>query len=97
MKSKDEMIQQIKVLVEETTLGEYKADEIQTTQKLQNDFGIDSLDYATIMLRLEEWCGIKIKEDGINWSEVQSIEELASLFIKQQPSAFLLKGQCHFP
>lgn len=91
------MIQQIKVLVEETTLGEFKADEIQSAQKLQNDFGIDSLDYATIMLRLEEWCGIKIKEEGINWSEVQSIEELASLFIKQQQSAFLLKGQCHFP
>ncbi len=40
---------------------------IQSAQKLQNDFGIDSLDYATIMLRLEEWCGIKIKEEGINW------------------------------
>ena len=40
------------------------------------------MDYATIMLATEQKLGIKIREDGVRWAEIQTVEQLADLFFR---------------
>jgi len=54
-------------------------------QRLLDDLGLDSLDYATVLLSCEQWLGIAIDEDGIDWRTVATVEELADFFLEQRP------------
>lgn len=84
MKNKSETIEYIKTLIEETSFGEIKATGISESQALIGDLGIDSLDFATIMLGCETWLQVKVKEDQIDWSKVRTIEQLADVLTKSQ-------------
>lgn len=80
MKQKSEIIDKLKDVIEAITLGNIASDSIRPADRLLDDCGLDSLDYATVMLQIEEYTGIKIKEDRVQWSEVQTIKQLAELF-----------------
>jgi len=84
MKEKSEIIKRIQTAIEEVSLGAISLDRIQPSSRLIGDLGLDSLDYASVMLNVENWSGIKIKEDLVNWSKVQTVEELAALFEAHQ-------------
>lgn len=84
MKSKNETIEHIKTLIEENSLGEIKASSIKESQSLIEEIGIDSLDFAAIMLGCEKWLQIKVKEDQVDWSKVRTVEQLADVLTKSQ-------------
>lgn len=84
MKQKQEIIHKIQQAIEEISLGVVTANQCEPTKRLIGDCGLDSLDYAAVMLTVEQWSGIKIKEDSVNWSHVQSIDQLAALFEEHQ-------------
>lgn len=44
--------------------------------------GLDSLDYAHIMLTLEEESNITPDENTINWADIKTINQLVTLFLK---------------
>jgi acyl carrier protein len=59
-------------------------DSIRPESRIISDLGLDSMDYATVMLMTERWSGIKIREDGVDWSKIQTVDQLADLVVKHQ-------------
>lgn len=82
MKSKEEYCKKIKEAIEEVSLGVHAASKLSDSDQIMADLKIDSLDYATILLTCETWSGVKVKEDGVIWSEVNTIEKLAELLVR---------------
>ena len=83
MKTKEQIFNKIREIIEEVSLGVTKACDIKESDKLIDDLGLDSLDYAEVMLSCEEWVGVKIKEDTISWGNVSTVENLADIFVKE--------------
>lgn len=79
MRTVDEILLKLEMLVEEITLGRLSRDQVGAEKKLMEDLGLDSLDYATLMLGCEEWLGVKVDEASIDWRKVQTVRELANL------------------
>jgi acyl carrier protein len=65
----------ISAAVQELVPGDYGPD---TT--LLEDVGLDSLDYATVVVRVEDELGVKLREEDIDWASVRTIGELAATF-----------------
>ena len=51
---------------------------------LMDDLGLDSLEYATVLLSCERWLGIRIVEQGVDWSSLSTVGSLASFLEGQQ-------------
>ena len=83
-KTYDEILQQLKLLVEEQTLGNITTEIISDESRMREELTLDSLDYASIFLGGEKWLNIKVREEGINWAQVQTIGQLAKLFENAQ-------------
>lgn len=79
MKTRQEILNKLKSLIEEQTLGAFLAANIGDGELMRDDLGLDSLDYATVFLECEKWLGIKVKESGINWATIQTVEQIATL------------------
>jgi|GEM_PF-5196887 len=84
MKSFDEIVNHIKKNIAQVLLESLPIDKINNDDKLIADLGIDSLDYAMVMLSGEEFIGKKVKEEGVIWQEIQTVQQLAMLLYKQQ-------------
>jgi acyl carrier protein len=84
MKTKSEIVKKIQETIEEVSLGAVTAEKALPESRIIGDLGLDSLDYATVMLSLERWSGVKIKEDSVNWATVQTVDQLAGLFEAHQ-------------
>lgn len=65
--------------VSEITLGAVLPDEVTSDLGLISDLGLDSLDYASLMLMAESWVGVNVAEESVNWREVRSVRQLALL------------------
>ncbi len=81
MKTEAEIIAHLARSVEECTFGRVQAAAVRPTDRIIADLGLDSLDYATIMLAGEQWAGMKIDEDRVRWGEIDTIQKLAALFV----------------
>ena len=81
MKTHADIVEHLKKLIEDITVGEIPAASIQSDSRIIADLKLDSMDYATVMLTTERWLNTKIKEDDVNWSEIQTITHLADLFV----------------
>jgi acyl carrier protein len=84
MKTKSEIVKKIQETIEDVSLGAVTEAQAHPDSRIIGDLGLDSLDYATVMLSLERWSGVKIKEDSVNWATVQTVDQLASLFEDHQ-------------
>lgn len=84
MKSRDEITTYLTSQIEEIKLGTVAADQIAGDQRLIQDLGLDSLDYATCLLACEKWLGIKVREDGVDWGAIQTVDQLAQFLEQQQ-------------
>ncbi len=78
MKSKEEIIQYLKNTIEEVSLGNIKAFKIQESDKILN-LGLDSLDFAAVMLATEHFVGCKVNENKIEWRKIATVEQLAEV------------------
>jgi acyl carrier protein len=82
MITKEYIIDYIKDKIQDISLGAVQAKSISNDSRIIQQLGLDSMDYATIMLMTEQKLGIKIHEDGVRWGEIQTIEQLADLFFQ---------------
>ncbi len=81
MKTYEEILAQVITLVEEASS---KTTNIKPGTNILGDLGLDSLDYATIFLGCEKWLGIRIEEDGIDWTHISTVANLATFFFHEQ-------------
>ena len=44
---------------------------------LISELGLDSLDYASLMVSVEEWLSVKVPEGNVDWSSLKSARQLA--------------------
>lgn len=83
MKTINEITQYIRKSIEDLTFGSIKSDSL-CDESVIIDLGLDSLDFASIMLSGEEFVNSKIDEDSINWAEIKTIIQLSELLFKSQ-------------
>ena len=84
MKACQEIVEFIAATIEDVSLGEKKAATITPDSRLMLDLGLDSLDYATVLLSCEEWLGIKVREENVDWRALDTVERLAGFLHDQQ-------------
>lgn len=84
MKSQEEIAGHIRTLIEEISLGERSADSIEGSHRLIADLGLDSLDYATVLLGCARQLGVSVREEGVDWSALGTVDQLASFLQSQQ-------------
>lgn len=79
MKTVSEIEAYLATGVSEITLGEVLPESVTPDMGLISDLGLDSLDYASLMLMAEGWLGVTVAEESVNWREVRSVRQLALL------------------
>jgi acyl carrier protein len=84
MKSYEDILVHINGEIEEISLGTHQAEDINPDSHILNDLGLDSLDYASVLLACEKWLNIKVQEDGVDWSRIATIADLAAFLDNQQ-------------
>jgi acyl carrier protein len=83
MKSLSDIINYLRLVIEDVSLGKINRNEISGDSVIL-DLGIDSLDFASIMLAGETFVSSKVNEDGIDWRNVRTVSQLAELLYKSQ-------------
>jgi len=81
MKTKEDILNSIKQAAEEISLGRLQASSLSADARIIGDLALDSMDYATIMLLTEQKTAIKIREEGVDWAKIQTLDQLADLFV----------------
>lgn len=71
-------------LISEVSLGRLLPAQVAPEASLLGDLGLDSLDYATVMLGCEQWLGSRVAEDRVDWRQVVTVRELATLLHASQ-------------
>jgi acyl carrier protein len=84
MKSKDAIIGFIGEQIEEISLGARAAADIAPEHRIIDDLGLDSLDYATVLLGCEKWLDISVREEDVDWRSLDTVERLAAFLEQQQ-------------
>lgn len=78
-RSRAETLHVLTMIIIEIALGDIAPEEVHEGAKLIEDLNLDSLDYATVLLSCEEQLGIRVPEASINWSQVQTVGQLADV------------------
>ena len=77
---KEELLKKSYCVIEELTDGEISQDLLDKTNVIL-ELGLDSLKYAQLMLALEDYTGLSVQENNINWAEIRTIDQLTELFL----------------
>lgn len=78
MKPLNDIINHLKLVIEDVSLGAIDSKSISGDSVLL-DLGIDSLDFASIMLSGETFVNGKVNENNIDWRNVQTVLQLAEV------------------
>lgn len=62
------------------------ASEIGEDAELINGLGIDSLDYATVLVTCESELNVSVVEDDVDWRNVRTVKELAAVLEAGRPA-----------
>ena len=62
----------------------FKKKKISEKTKILEDLGLDSLDYVKLLLAVEKALKTKVLEEGVDWSKVVTVSQLAKLFQKNK-------------
>ncbi len=79
-----EIVEYLKTSIDEISLGRVAAADVGGDDHLIDDLGLDSLDYATVLLGAESWLGVKVSERDVDWSEIGKIGRLAEFLASFQ-------------
>ena len=80
-RSKPEILWYLFAEIEAIRPGAWGSAERNPDQRIIQDLGLDSLDYATLMLGCETWSGTRVSDRAIEWARVQTVGQLADLFV----------------
>lgn len=83
-KTLEQVVDFMRSEIESVSLGANAAAEVRETDEIIADLGLDSLDYATVMLRCETWLGIKVNEAAADWRTLRTVGQLAAFLHSQQ-------------
>jgi acyl carrier protein len=61
-------------------LGDHRPGEHDPDSDILQDVGLDSLDYASVVVTVEDQLGVALREEEIDWSRVRTIRDLAGVF-----------------
>lgn len=78
------ILAKLKLIIEDVSLGNITAGTIIDDNKIIDDLGLDSLDFASVLLSCEQWLGIKVQERDVDWRNIQTVNELAQFLYLQQ-------------
>lgn len=84
MKQMEEIVDYLKDVIVEVMLGNVSKINLKNNSLLMEEIGLDSLDYASVMLAGEEFVNSKLDENKINWRDIKTIEDLAKLLEESQ-------------
>lgn len=84
VKSEEEIQRFIADTIQDVSLGVTRAESVSPQQRLIDDLGLDSLDYATVLLACEEWLTISVREDDVDWRAIDTVEKLAAFLAQHQ-------------
>lgn len=70
--------------IKRCTLGEINPTPSDLNRELINDLGLDSLDFASVMLATEEWLNVSVPEGDVDWAKIRTAKELATMFVALQ-------------
>ncbi len=76
-RSLEEVLDHIRRAIEDVSLGEVVAERVQSTDRILGDLDLDSLDYATVLLETEDWLGVRVQEDEVDWETLATVQQLA--------------------
>ena len=57
---------------------------ITAASDILSELGLDSIEYATVLLSCERWLGTRIREQGVDWSSLSTVGGLAAFLEEQQ-------------
>jgi acyl carrier protein len=84
MKTKGDIARYVAEQIEDVSLGARAAAAIAPDDRIIDDLGLDSLDYATVLLSCEKWLDVKVSEDDVDWRAIDTVEKLAGFLEQQQ-------------
>lgn len=84
MKSYYEILTHITKAIEDISLGVVRASDIGPDARILSDLGLDSLDYASVLLECEKWLNIRVREEGVDWSRLSTVADLAAFLEREQ-------------
>jgi acyl carrier protein len=61
-------------------IAEHQPGEHHPDSDILQEIGLDSLDYASVVVTVEDQLGVALREEEIDWSRVTTIRELAGVF-----------------
>ena len=68
-------------------IGEHRPGEHEPESDILKDVGLDSLDYASVVVTVEDRLGVKLREQEIDWSRLATIRQLAEVFERNSDPA----------
>jgi acyl carrier protein len=68
-------------------IGEHRPGAHDPDSDILKDIGLDSLDYASVVVTVEDQLGVKLREEEIDWSRVATIRDLAGVFERNSDPA----------
>ena len=80
MKTYDEIWVHACHVISELTNKKYDSDTMCKMVRIY-DLGLDSLQYAQVMLSLELFTGKPVDENKVNWAELDTIDKLIGIFL----------------
>lgn len=78
------IIEKLKLFIEDVSLGNVMSETIIPDNRIIDDLGLDSLDFASVLLACEQFLGIKVQERAVDWRTIQTVRELAQFLYQQQ-------------
>lgn len=84
MKTREEIVAKLKQHIADISLGNIEQTAIKETDEIIGTLGLDSLDYATVMLQVQSWSNVSIKESDVRWGTIKTVGDLTDLFMVYQ-------------
>jgi acyl carrier protein len=75
----ESLVALLKREIQAISLDQIPAATISDDARLLADLGLDSLDYASLMLSGQEALGVAVDEDNVDWRMVATVRDLATL------------------
>jgi acyl carrier protein len=68
-------------------IAEHKPGDHAPDSDILQEIGLDSLDYASVVVTVEDQLGVALREEEINWADVKTIRDLAGVFERHSDPA----------
>lgn len=79
-----EVVELLKEIIEDVSLSAISRSDVREADGILDDLGLDSLDFATVMLTAELRLESRVQESSIDWRKIRTVGDLADLLTRAQ-------------